>query len=129
MGALWAKLWHCILGALLLVMALVQLNDPDPWLWSIFYCAASLAVFAALIGRSSIYYNWGIVAYALFLLSLSAPGTLEYIAHIGSDNLLTGMSPAKPYIEQAREFFGTLIALAIIAAYQYQCYRRQSGPV
>jgi hypothetical protein len=53
------------------------------------------------------------LVYGIVVLLPTIEGFLEYIRRADSESLLQGMSPGKPYLEEARELPGTLIALAL----------------
>ncbi len=98
-----------LLGGLTLLMAWLQLNDPDPALWVAMYCFLGLN---SVLGAA-----WGVVrSAALAGLVLAAgwalwlvPGVVELFAEHPAGDLFTGMSPDRPYVEQARECLGLLI--------------------
>ena len=101
-------LFFCIIFA---VFAYLQLNDPDPVLWTIGYLLVSILAILNMIGKlnqgivyvvSSIY----LVALAIFL-----PEFINWI-QLGMPDITGKMKAESPYIEYAREFFGLLICLA-----------------
>ena len=101
---------------LLFVLAMgVQFNDPDPVLWVVIYgCVAlisGLAVFAKL------YIPLIIIAFAVCLggsLYLM-PSVFELFLNHDPGELISGMSPDRPYVEETRESLGLLIAAAALA--------------
>lgn len=104
-----------VFTVLMLVMAFLQLNDPDPALWvAVYLILATLTLLGAIVGRLT-----GIVAAALAIavvwaLTL-APSAYELFAYHPVGDLLTGMSPDRPYVEEAREAGGLLIgAIAML---------------
>ena len=117
------KLGHTGVFSLLAWMALVQLNDPDPFYWTGLYGLCTFVPALAFFGRRYPLLNWVCMAYCGTALVLSASGAFEYLQHAGDESLIRDMSPEKPYIEIAREFLGTLIALSIVAGYQFFALR------
>lgn len=125
-----AKIVACKLGhtgafLLLAWMTLVQLNDPDPVFWVGLYGVCAVVPALAFFGRRYPLLNWACLAYCGTALVLSVTGAFEYLQHAGEESLIQDMSPEKPYIEIAREFLGTLIALSIIAGYQFFAIKAQ----
>lgn len=117
------KLGHSGAFLLLASMALVQLNDPDPLFWTGLYGLCALVPTLAFFGKRYPLLNWVCLAYCGAALVLSVSGAFEYLQHAGDESLIQDMSPEKPYIEVAREFLGTLIALSIVAGYQFVALR------
>ena len=110
------------LGALFLLFAVVQYNDPDPFLWMMIYGMVGVISILKIFDR----FPRGTVL--LFLLAVGAY-TLLHIGHVidwltieNSGNLLTGMSEERPYIEGSREFFGLLMADLALAYHLF--YKR-----
>ncbi len=100
----------------LIGFASLQFNDPDPIAWAGFYFLCALV---PLLLVFNIYYPpLFLVAVAVCALCLvvAGPGAFEYYQHMGQEPLMQRMNPNKPYIEEAREFLGALIALVLIAA-------------
>lgn len=93
-----------------LLNAAVQLNDPDPLLWIAIY--GTVAIIAGLAVFTRFYLPFIAVTLAvclggsLYLL----PSVLELFLHHEPGELITGMSPDRPYVEEARESLGLLIA-------------------
>lgn len=98
----------------LAVCALLQINDPDPVLWISFYLVCSLV---PLLLTCKIYYPalfWFAVALCLITMGIYASGAIEYMHHAAEEMLMQSMNPQKPYIEEAREFLGSLITLGFL---------------
>jgi hypothetical protein len=100
---------------LLIAAAALQLNDPDPVYWGGFYFVCSLVPLLALfrINNWILYVLCGI--YGLVVIIPTIDGFIQDLRL--AEPLLQQMSPDKPYIEEAREFLGALIALALVAVY------------
>jgi amino acid permease len=99
-----------ILAAVMAGFAIVQLNDPDPWLWTIAY--ALIAICILLSGRTRWAFAMSVFACGmLFALALSSlPGFLMFLASGDFGSLTQEMSADRPYVEPAREFLGVAIA-------------------
>ncbi|MFQ5757122.1 MAG: transmembrane 220 family protein [Acidiferrobacterales bacterium] len=114
---------NIILTLVFVLMMAVQFNDPDPVLWVSIYglvaVVAGLAVFAK-------HYRPLIVTALVICASGSAylmPSVFELFANHDVGDIVTKMSPDRPYIEEARESLGLLIA-AVALVYFYGLARR-----
>ncbi|MEM1108302.1 MAG: transmembrane 220 family protein [Planctomycetota bacterium] len=109
---------HLAAAALLLTMAGIQLNDPDPLFWVVLYVAAAVVPIARLIRRRLPVF-WG-VAFGLALAGLvaSLPGFIDFVRS-GDYTLIGGqMTADRPQIESAREFLGAVIGLSCLLPYR-----------
>jgi len=98
---------------LLFSFALLQLNDPDPALWTGFYfiCSLTPLLLAFRISlQPLLFLN---VILSLIVMGFYLDGALEYLRH-AYEPLMQSMSPDKPYIEEAREFIGAVITLGTL---------------
>lgn len=111
------RIVHLLVVLFMMLLAALQLNDPDPILWTGFYllCAAPAAL--AIVGRSIFWLNAILLVLCVVVAALYVPGLLEYFRHATEEPLMQGMNDEKPYIEEAREFIGALIVLLLIAPY------------
>src|SRR5690349_617827 len=100
-------LYYSAAFLLLIVFAALQLNDPDALFWGGFYAACALIPLLAIFRINSWILYALCVIYSVVVISPTIDGFFEYLRH--SESLLYGMSPDRPYIEEAREFLGTLI--------------------
>lgn len=117
---------HIVFFLLLATMSYIQLNDPDPAYWVGFYGLCAIVPALTIFKHNNRYFNWACILFCFLTLAMTISGTYEYLGHMANESLTQDMSPEKPYIEEAREFIGTLIALAIMAFYQWLAYRKQS---
>ncbi|WP_045857597.1 transmembrane 220 family protein [Teredinibacter purpureus] len=114
------KLLHLLLASLLLYTAWLQLNDPDPLFWvTLYILAAAVPLLAIMVARTAkVSVLTGIAAgYCVAGFVMTLPGGFEYLHHIASESLIQDMSPAKPYIEEARELIGAMFALVVVVSY------------
>ena len=110
-------IYHLATFVVLAWFAALQLNDPDPLYWGGFYALCTLVPLLAVFRIESLVLYGLCMIYGVSALVLTGSGELEYLQHAGTESLLQGMNPDKPYIEEAREFLGALIALALISVY------------
>lgn len=110
-----AKIVNLALAALFAVFAVVQLNDPDPLVWVIIYgTVAAICGFAAFNRYSIPVLIISMIICAAGALYLS-PGVYDWFANHTSDEIFERMSPDKVFIETARECFGLLVTLLVLA--------------
>ena len=98
----------------LLAFAALQLNDPDPATWILFYLICAAVPALALFNRPIKPVFWIALALCGINLALYIGGAYNYYLHRTQEPLMQSMNPDKPYIEEAREFLGALIALILI---------------
>lgn len=94
--------------------AALQINDPDPVIWVIFYCLCAAVPLFLLVNKFIRPLFWLTLTLCIIGLFLSASGAYNYYLHMDQEPLMQRMNPEKPYIEEAREFLGTLIALVLV---------------
>ena len=108
------RIGAALFALLMWTMAYLQLNDPDPILWVMVYCFLGLnATLGALLGVQRTVVIVALAITVLWSLWLS-PSVYELFAFYPASDIMTGMSPDRPYVEEARESLGLLIgALAM----------------
>ncbi|VAW51422.1 hypothetical protein MNBD_GAMMA06-1192 [hydrothermal vent metagenome] len=109
---------------ILVYMIVVQFNDPDPLYWIAFYGACTLVPVLSLVKLNNKYLYYTCLIFGITALYVSLNGALEYTNHFKDESLLQSMSADKPYLEETREFFGTLIALSLISIHQIILFKQ-----
>lgn len=109
-----AKSIAALFALTLLGFAALQFNDPDPIIWVSFYCLCAATPLLALANKFIPPLFWLTLALCVIELLLSAPGAYNYYLHMDQEPLMQSMNPDKPYIEEAREFLGVLIASVLV---------------
>lgn len=109
------KTIHLLFTLTLITFAYLQLNDPDPVVWTLFYLICAAIPLLELVNKRNRYVFWIAVALCLMDLGIYTHGAYTYYLHSNEEALMQSMNPAKPYIEEAREFLGSLIALVLIS--------------
>ncbi|HEY6977858.1 MAG TPA: transmembrane 220 family protein [Chitinophagaceae bacterium] len=99
------------------LFAAVQYNDPDPYIWIPIYLYA--AVLCWLAFRNKFYppaYLLGIAVYALYATYkiFDQNGLIDWITKHHAENIAETMKAEKPWIEEAREFFGLIILIVVL---------------
>lgn len=113
------KILQSIILLLLLAMVAVQYNDPDELFWVAVYGICALIPAIHLAKLDNVYLFGLAVLLCIYAAAISFGGVIEYMQHLQTESLLQPMSPDKLYLEQSREFFGALIALALISIDQF----------
>jgi hypothetical protein len=113
------KTINALFALVLLAFASLQINDPDPVIWIGFYIICALVPLLGLLGQHIKPVFWLALGLCGITLFLYAPGAYQYYLHMTQEPLMQSMNPQKPYIEEAREFLGTLITLGLIVASEW----------
>lgn len=112
------KALNIILGLLFALFAFFQYNDTDPYIWIPIYGYAAIVCFMAAAGR---YNKWmiliGLIVYFIYMVSF-IPGVESWFFEHDHENIAQSMKATKPWIEEAREFFGLLL-LVLAMIFQY----------
>lgn len=123
------RLIHLIPAALFAYFAWLQLDDPDPGFWACLYLLAALVPLMHYLDKPRPRlrgYLCGVAAgFCLAGILLGLAGATRYLDHVADESLIQDMQPDKPYIEQTREFLGSLIALAVVGAYSGSFLRQR----
>jgi len=99
-----------ILGFLFIVFAIVQYNDPDPWLWIVTYSVVGLiAIVSAFKTIPKPLYLILIVALVV-ATAYYIPLMMDWVSS-GMPSIVGEMKAATPHIEWMREFLGLVLCL------------------
>lgn len=107
-------LYHLLAFLLLAAAATLQINDPDSLLWGGFFSLCALIPLLALFKINIRILFPLCVVYGIVVLIPTLDGFLEYLSRAHTESLMQSMSQDRPYIEEARELLGALIALGLI---------------
>jgi hypothetical protein len=104
---------------LLIAFSAVQWNDPDPYLWIGFYLLCAAVPLLALLRKPlKVVVILAVIA-CMMEMGRTVTGAYNYYLHMAEEPLMQGMNPNKPYIEEAREFLGSLIAMTLVFVSQW----------
>jgi hypothetical protein len=114
------KIVKIFFAVLFLLFVVVQFNDPDPLLWIVVYGSMVMVSVMALYRR----YPTGIMivmaAGFLIMTVLYFDGFKTWLDSDDRSLLFDDLAKMQfPYIEEAREFLGLLICLAVLIFYFY----------
>jgi len=108
------KIVNIFLSLLFFLFAIVQYNDPDPWLWITLYCyIALISGMAAFNIRCKWMIGLGLAVCILWNLFL-LPDFLNWL-QAGAESIVEEMKAEKPHIELTREFLGLAICIATLS--------------
>ena len=129
LSAVWSapvKLWNFGTAAFFLVIATLQLNDPDPIYWVLVYGGTAMIAFGQALGRHSRFWTGACIGAVATGIISTAPAFGDYLT---SENLsalfsepenwssfFSGMG-SSDYIENSREFLGLVLAFVLLTAY------------
>ncbi|MEN9612084.1 MAG: hypothetical protein RLZZ628_2898 [Bacteroidota bacterium] len=101
---------HVVLAIIFILFALVQYNDPDPYIWIPIYGAVAAV---CVLNHQKKYYPPIILA-ILGILSIYwmtyIPNFIQWFKE-GMPSITGTMKAETPFIELIREFFGLLLAM------------------
>ena len=127
------KILNIIFIIIFIVSALLQYNDPDPYLWMPIYFYGALVCYLALKGQSRIsLLIIGLVAYSAYAIYLlfDKTGVLNWAIDHEGESIVQSMKATKPWIEETREFFGLIILIiAFILNLRVVLKNKPSKPV
>jgi len=107
------KIFNFILAGLFLLFAGWQLNDPDSFLWVIWYAfIAGICAFAAF-GKYNTWLNRVAIFASIAWMATLIPDFIEWLK-MGAPTITGAMKAEAPHIELTREFLGLLISLGIL---------------
>ncbi len=97
--------------------AVVQYNDPDPYLWVPIYLFPAVLCFLA--AREKFYknaYTGGFIFFSLYAVYklLDQNGVIDWMRFHDAANIVATMKAEQPWIEESREFFGLAIILIVL---------------
>ena len=107
-----------LLAVVFLVFAFVQINDPDPLTWILIYGAMAvvcvMAIFAYYPMRFMIALLVAYMGYSFFYFD----GVSEWLKQENKAALFDDIAKMEHwYIEEAREFLGLMICIAVLVMY------------
>ena len=111
------KAFNLVFVVLFIIFAALQYNDPDPYVWMPIYLYGALICWLAYKGElKPILVFIGIAVYAAYAVYLfvAPDGVLSWIKDHDAENIAETMKAEKPWIEDAREFFGLAILITVL---------------
>ena len=112
------KFFNIFFSVVFILFAVVQYNDPDPFLWVPIYLYPALLCFLKFIQKPipTLAYWAGFLvfgAYAIYKM-FDTNGIIDWVQFHNASNIVSTMKAEKPWIEESREFFGLVIILIVL---------------
>lgn len=103
-------------AVILVIVAVLQLNDPDPTYWVAIYGGAALISLGKVRGQFSEFWTAIILGGLAAGLIHATPGFLEYIKAGDFSAIVGDMHPGN-FVESSREFLGLLFVFVLLTSY------------
>jgi hypothetical protein len=112
------KFFNIFFSVVFTLFAVVQYNDPDPYLWVPIYLYPALLCILKFIQKPipSLAYWAGFLVFGVyaFYKMFDTNGIIDWVQFHNASNIASSMKAEKPWIEESREFFGLLIILIVL---------------
>ena len=112
------KFFNIFFSVVFTLFAVVQYNDPDPYLWVPIYLYPALLCFLKFIQKPipSLAYWAGFLVFGVYAIykMFDTNGIINWVQFHNASNIASTMKAEKPWIEESREFFGLLIILIVL---------------
>ena len=116
------KITNIILTILFALFAIVQLNDPDPWGWVIFYGFIAIVSAMAAVGHYQPWLIGGGLILSMIGMAWYLPDFIQWVQD-GMPSITGSMKAASLYIELVREFLGLFLA-GLCLGFHWPNYRK-----
>ena len=118
------KITNIILTILFFLCAIVQFNDPDPWLWVALYGFIAVISGAAIYGKYQPLLIIGGLLICVISMAFYLPDFIQWLKD-GMPSITGSMKAESLYIELVREFLGLFLA-ALCLAFHWHNHRKRS---
>ena len=112
------KFFNIFFSIVFTLFAVVQYNDPDPYLWVPIYLYPALLCFLKFIQKPipSLAYWAGFLVFGVYAIykMFDTNGIINWVQFHNASNIVSTMKAEKPWIEESREFFGLVIILIVL---------------
>ena len=112
------KFFNIFFSVVFTLFAVVQYNDPDPFLWVPIYLYPALLCFLKFIQKPipSLAYWAGFLVFGVYAIykMFDTNGIINWVQFHNASNIVSTMKAEKPWIEESREFFGLVIILIVL---------------
>jgi hypothetical protein len=124
------KIFNLFFCLVFIACAVLQYNDPDPYLWMPIYLYTALLCWLAF--RNKFYpgaYLLGIVLYTIYAVYkiFDKNGLLDWINKHDAENIAATMKAENPWVEESREFFGLVILIIVLLINYIYVKRRKKS--
>lgn len=118
---------NIVLGIVFLLFAVVQYNDPDPWLWIALYSFVGIVSFFAAAHRYNKFVLLGGMGVCIVWTLILLPEFINWII-MGMPSITESMKAEAPHIEFTREFLGLILCFSTLGWHflQFQKKRKKT---
>ena len=124
------KFFNIFFSVVFILFALVQYNDPDPYLWVPIYLYPALLCYFKVMQKPihKVAYWAGFLVFGVYAIykMFDINGIVDWVQLHNASNLASTMKAEKPWIEESREFFGLVIILLVLGFNYFKDSRYQS---
>ncbi|MFN5423001.1 MAG: transmembrane 220 family protein [bacterium] len=123
------KVFNILFGLVFFLFAILQYNDPDPYLWIPIYVFSSIICILNSRDKFNLISHIALIAFCIVyaaILLLSKDGVISWVSEHETESLVQSMKATKPWIEQTREF-GGLIIILIVSIVNVVALNKKSG--
>ena len=124
------KIFNIFFCLVFVIFAVLQYNDPDPYIWIPIYLYAAILCGLAIGNKFYPIAYWiGIIVYGSYALYefFGRDGVLEWMQKHHAENIAHTMKAETPWIEETREFFGLVLLIAVLLINYF--YARRKGHI
>ncbi len=113
------KIFNYIFTFIFIVFAVLQYNDPDPYVWIPIYLYPAFFCFQEARNKKVLKELYqigfiGFVPYAIYKM-FDTNGIIDWIKFHNASGIASTMKAETPWVEESREFFGLAIILIVMA--------------
>jgi len=113
------KIFNIIFCIVFILFAVVQYNDPDPYLWIPIYLYPAFLCYLNFAQKPipRMAYWAGFLVFGVYAIykMFDTNGIIDWIQFNNASNIASTMKAEKPWIEESREFFGLVIILIVLS--------------
>ena len=124
------KFFNIFFSVVFILFAVVQYNDPDPYLWVPIYLYPALLCYFKVMQKPihKVAYWAGFLVFGVYAIykMFDINGIVDWVQLHNASNLASTMKAEKPWIEESREFFGLVIILLVLGFNYFKDSRYQS---
>ncbi len=124
------KIFNIIFIIVFIFSAVLQYNDPDPYVWVPIYLYGAYLCYQAIRKKyNPVLYIIGLVVYIGYAIYLffDKQGVLSWVGEHDAESITQSMKATKPWIEETREFGGLLILIVVLLINMAWLRKRPSG--
>lgn len=113
------KIFNSFFLVVFVLFAVLQYNDPDPFLWIPIYMYPAYLCYLKVKQKPihKMAYLIGFLVFGVyaFYKLFDANGIIDWIQFHNATSIAATMKAEQPWVEESREFFGLMIILVVMA--------------